>query len=238
MSGSSIFKFKQFSVDQAGCAMKINTDSVLLGALIEADNPNNILDIGAGTGVVALMLAQRFPLAQLSAFEIDQSAALTAQKNFQYSPFSDRLALFKQDIIDYFQGNSTNKYDLIVSNPPFYLHSYKSPKENTAVAKHADSLFFEKLIWGISSHLAINGLCCLILSIEASSLVKKLVLSNQLFLQKVVSIHSFEESPAHREILMISKNNHVIDNEKFVIYKSDKVHTDAYVHKLKDFLLG
>lgn len=237
MSSSNIFKFKQFLVDQAGCAMKINTDSVLLGVLTEAENPKHILDIGTGTGVVALMLAQRFLLSQISAFEIIPSAALTAQQNFKNSPFSDRLAIFQQDIIEYFQSNSENKYDLIVSNPPFYLQSYRSPKENTSVAKHTDALFFKKLISGISSHLTLDGLCYLILSIEASNLAKNLALTNGLFLQKVISIHSFESTIAHREIIVLGKNNNKLADEKFVIYKAAKVYSDDYKNRLKDFLL-
>ena len=88
---SGIFQFKQFSVDQTGCAMKINTDGVLLGALANADSPASILDIGTGTGVIALMLAQRFGSAQIDAVEIDEPAAQTAKQNFKNSPFEESL---------------------------------------------------------------------------------------------------------------------------------------------------
>src|ERR1700744_5508650 len=102
---SSIFRFKQFSVDQSGCAMKVNTDGVLLGAMADADYPSSILDIGTGTGVIALMLAQRFPEALVDAVEVDQSSAVTAQLNFDNSPFSARLQLFHNDVFDFFEGN-------------------------------------------------------------------------------------------------------------------------------------
>lgn len=93
-----MFQFKQFSVDQTGCAMKINTDGVLLGALAAADNPANILDIGTGTGVIALMLAQKFVNAKVDAVEIDEAAAQTAAGNFKNSPFADRMTLYLWDL--------------------------------------------------------------------------------------------------------------------------------------------
>src|ERR1700689_2349474 len=89
-----IFQFKQFTVDQSGCAMKINTDGVLLGAMAEVENPKTILDIGTGTGVIALMLAQRYTDAQIDAIEIDEAAAQTAGRNFEGSPFSERLIIY------------------------------------------------------------------------------------------------------------------------------------------------
>ncbi len=91
---SKVFRFKQFNVDQSGCAMKINTDGVLLGALVETDQPKTILDLGTGTGVIALMLAQRFGDARIDAVEIDPVAAQTAEKNFAGSPFFERLSIY------------------------------------------------------------------------------------------------------------------------------------------------
>src|ERR1700750_1450773 len=102
---SGIFKFKQFDIDQSGCAMKINTDGVLLGALADADKSQSILDIGTGTGVIALMLAQRFADAKIDAVEIDQSAAETAGRNFQNSSFADRLTLYPSGFAEFFNRN-------------------------------------------------------------------------------------------------------------------------------------
>src|SRR6187402_1935311 len=116
----SMFQFKQFTVDQSGCAMKINTDGVLLGALTEANNPQRILDIGTGTGVIALMLAQRFPGAKTDAVEIDEAAAVTAGRNFKASKFTKKLQGYHLGFEEYFRQNPDQKYDLIVSNPPFY----------------------------------------------------------------------------------------------------------------------
>src|ERR1700756_535530 len=121
-----MFRFKQFSVDQAGCAMKINTDGVLLGAMAGHANPLRILDIGTGTGVIALMLAQRFGNAQIDAVEIDAIAAETAARNFQNSDFCAQLHIHPVGITDYFEANAGEKFNLIVSNPPFYINSLES----------------------------------------------------------------------------------------------------------------
>lgn len=123
-----MFKFKQFSVDQTGCAMKINTDGVLLGALADADKPLSILDIGTGTGVIALMLAQRFTDAHIDAVELDESAAITAGRNFKDSPFADRLELF---------SGYTNRRSLpsILPYTPFNGLNAASLSANSSVPK-------------------------------------------------------------------------------------------------------
>lgn len=217
--------------------MKVNTDGVLLGAVAAVQYPSNILDIGTGTGVIALMLAQKFAFAEIDACEISESAAITAKENFECSPFADRLTVFNQDIFDFFQSGAEKKYDLIVSNPPFYLQSSKSFNESTAIAKHTDDIFFEKLVSGIYNCLAAEGLCWLILSIPSSNLVKQLALVNGLFVRKVISIHSFESSAAHREMIVLSKHYSAVNNQKFVIYSDIKIYTDAYKACVFDFLL-
>src|SRR3954467_12793908 len=122
-----MFQFKQFAIDQTGCAMKINTDGVLLGALAEADKPQHILDIGTGTGVIALMLAQRFTIAMVDAVEIDEQAAETAKSNFENSVFANRVNLYAEGFESYL-SRLDKQYDLIVSNPPFYINSLESPE--------------------------------------------------------------------------------------------------------------
>ncbi|WP_461451843.1 tRNA1(Val) (adenine(37)-N6)-methyltransferase [Mucilaginibacter sp.] len=232
---SGIFQFKQFAVDQTGCAMKINTDGVLLGALADAESSQNILDIGTGTGVIALMLAQRFSSAKINGVEIDESAALTAEINFQNSPFANRLTMFQQDFQTYFSENLGKKYDLIVSNPPFYLNSLESPKANKTVAKHTDNNFFDVLIKGVSEHLTENGLCWLILPMTAAELVKGLALYNGLYLQEKITIHSFKDDMPHREILAFGMRAIETNNEEFVIYNKPKLYSEMYIAVLKDF---
>lgn len=230
-----MFRFKQFKVDQSGCAMKINTDGVLLGALAEADQPENILDIGTGTGVIALMLAQRFENSRIDAVEIDQSAAETASRNFSNSPFAERMSLYSMGFEQFFESNPDKKYDLIVSNPPFYINSLKSPKADKQLAKHADADFFDRLIFNSSKHLADNGLIYLILPLDTVVLVKEIASKNGLFTRNVTSVSSYENSAPHREIVVLSLNDIKEVDDRFVIYKSPKIYTNQYYNALKDF---
>lgn len=230
-----VFRFKQFSVDQSGCAMKINTDGVLLGALAEANDPANILDIGTGTGVIALMLAQRFTSAVIDAVEIDEAAKQTAGRNFENSPFADRLNISHLPIQKFFNEYSDRKYDLIVSNPPFHLNSLESPKAGKSLAKHTDEDFFEDLIAGVAKHLTKNGKCWLILPLQAAELVNHITGRNNLYLQKKITIHSFEGSEPHRQILVLGEKIGNIVEGKFVIYKELKIYSEMYVSSLKNF---
>ena len=230
-----MFRFKQFNVDQTGCAMKINTDGVLLGVLADADEPENILDIGTGTGVIALMLAQRFGNTYIDAVEIDQSAAKTANSNFSNSPFAERMSLYPMGFEQFFVSNPDKKYDMIVSNPPFYINSLKSPQENKQLAKHADKGFFENLVNTASDHLNNSGLLCLILPIDTATLIEPLAAKARLYVQLVVKISSFENSEPHRQLLCFGFKQTLAINEEFIIYKKPKVYSKQYHEVLKDF---
>lgn len=233
-----LFRFKQFSIDQADCAMKINTDGVLLGALVETDNTAaHVLDIGAGTGVIALMLAQRFPETRIDAVEVDELAAETAAKNFKNSPFADRLKLHAQSFEDYFQQNTSTLYDLIVSNPPFHIYSLQSKGASKALARHADEAFFERLIEAVSHHLSDNGTCWLVLPLQTAKLVEKLSASYGLFTNRIIEVSSYPGSPPHRQILVLSRHEKTKLYSPFIIYSSPKEYTCEYREKLKDFLL-
>ena len=230
-----IFRFKQFRVDQSGCAMKINTDGVLLGALAEADRPQKILDIGTGTGVIALMLAQRFSEAQIDAVEIDPIAAKTAEKNFINSPFSERLSLYPLSFGQFFEQYPDKKYDLIVSNPPFFINSLKSSEVKRELAKHTDQDFFKKLIKLLSGHLTDKGLGYLILPLDTAESVKNIALENGLFVKKIIKVYSYQDSLPHRQILALSRDKTKVADERFIIYDSPKVYSKQYQELLKDF---
>lgn len=230
-----MFHFKQFSIDQTGCAMKINTDGVLLGALADADGPEHILDIGTGTGVIALMLAQRFAKATIDAVEIDKAAAHTARTNFQNSKYNNRLALYTHSFEDYFSNHPVKNYDLIVSNPPFYINSLESPQAKKNTAKHADGDFFEKLVKAVSEHLTNTGSFWLILPLDTAELVKNIAQQNNLYLQKAIAIKSYPGSNPHREMLVFGLNDIKATDEEFVIYREEKVYSDEYQNKLQPF---
>ncbi|WP_183557752.1 tRNA1(Val) (adenine(37)-N6)-methyltransferase [Mucilaginibacter sp. SP1R1] len=233
---ANIFRFKQFSVDQTGCAMKINTDGVLLAALAGETTMLSVLDIGTGTGVIALMLAQRFAQAQVDAVEIDEVAAATAAGNFKNSPFSERLTLFPIGFEGFFAAHPDKRYDLIVSNPPFYINSLQSPGAKKNLAKHAGKSFFDDLIKMVSIHLTEAGTCWLILPPETAELVKTLTSANNLRLQKIIKVCSFKHDAPHREILALGFDTNEFEDEELVIYDEPKVYSKQYQDMLREFL--
>jgi len=233
---STIFQFKQFSIDQANCAMKVNTDGVLLAALAEFRNPAKILDVGAGTGLIALMLAQKYPSAFIQAVEIDENAAQTAKSNFLNSPFLKRLELFHSSIKNHFI-NRDEKYDLIISNPPFFINSLNSLNFEKGLARHTDISFFELLLAESGNHLNQTGHICIILPLQTAELVKKLFLCyGLLHVQKEVLIYSFPDSNPHRIIMVLGFEKHVPIQEQLIIYKSKGVYSTDYSNLLKDYL--
>ncbi|MGN8055983.1 tRNA1(Val) (adenine(37)-N6)-methyltransferase [Pedobacter sp. 22163] len=231
----SIFKFKQFEVDQTGCAMRINTDGVLLGATVRHPSPRLILDIGTGTGVIALMLAQRFPEANIHAVEIDQQAAETAEKNFQFSVFSERLTIKHTSIEQY---SYAQQFDLIVSNPPFFVNDLKSEEFRKGIARHADEGFFSMLIKKSSGLLADEGMIWLILPVKQADEVIGIAAHYNLSLAERTHIHSDQNKPTFRQIICLKKGETVLKENDFYIYESLKEHTAAYKELLKEFFLA
>lgn len=217
--------------------MKINADGVLLGAMADADKPATILDIGTGTGVIALMLAQRFTDAKIDAVEIDADAAQTAERNFAASPFADRLSVYPSGFESYFEQFPGRKYDLIISNPPFYIDSLKSPGAKKTLAKHADIDFFEKLIDSIAAHLSPGGCSWLILPVAMSDMIIALAAKYLLYSQKVINIHSYTHSVAHRVILRLGFDKVSPEIFKVTIYREEKVYSEEYVKLLQSYFV-
>ncbi|WP_374951368.1 tRNA1(Val) (adenine(37)-N6)-methyltransferase [Mucilaginibacter sp.] len=216
--------------------MKINTDGVLLGAMAQHINPQTILDIGTGTGVIALMLAQRFPDAVIDAVEIDQVAADTSLSNFAKSQFVKRMALFAMGFEAYSEQFPDRKYDLIVSNPPFFLNSLESPGPRRNLARHANNGFYKNLVVSISQHLSDSGTCQLILPLETASLVEQLLPASNLYLQKQICINSYPNDQPHRKVLVIGRDKKSFTESTFVIYDQPKIYSSDYQCLLKDFL--
>lgn len=230
-----MFQFKQFSVDQTNCAMKINTDGALLGAMAESETPESILDIGTGTGVIALMLAQRFADAKIDAVEIDELAAATASENFSRSVFSTRLKVFPVGFEAFFASDPERKYDLIVSNPPFYINSLHSPKEKKQLAKHADADFFRSMLGCVANHLTESGSCWTVLPLNTAQLVKTMAVELRLFINATIYIRSFENKTPHREMIVLSNRKDSNIEREFIIYHGEGVHSEQYRGALKDF---
>ncbi len=161
------FKFKQFEINQDKCAMKIGTDGVLLGAWTSIQqNPFSILDIGAGTGIIALMLAQRSHAELIDAIEIDGDAYEQCVNNFEQSPWGDRLFCYHASL-DEFVAEIEDQYDLIISNPPFYSEDYKSENQQRDLARFNDALPFDHLIESVSKLLSENGIFSVIVPVRS-----------------------------------------------------------------------
>lgn len=226
------FEFKQFKVYHDKCAMKVGTDGLLLGTLTDCNNAEQILDIGAGTGLIALILAQRSK-AVIDAVEIDPDAAEQAKGNFEQSLWSDRLTCFHSSIFDFSPGK---KYDLIVSNPPYFINSLRSDSHKKQTARHVDDDFFPSLTKKINGFLTDNGSCWIILPVTEMDHFINAAAANGLFPYQLISIHSFDHSIVKRKIVAFKKIVEEITTEKFVIYESQGKHSQQYIKVAKDFL--
>ena len=177
------FRFKQFAVEQEDVAMKVGTDGVLLGAWADCDGANRILDIGTGTGVIALQMAQRNTEAQIYAVEIDETATKRARANFDASPWAERLGVEQTAVQEY---SPLEKFDLIVSNPPYFVDSLLPPDAKRSTARHTHDLTFEELDKAVTRLLADNGKFALILPIAE---FEKYLTLTQLHLVRRCDVH-------------------------------------------------
>jgi len=232
----SVFNFKEFVIDQENCPMKINTDGVLLGAMAHVETPKYILDIGTGTGVIALMLAQRNKIARIDALDIDQNAHEKAVLNFKNSLFHERLNAFCCDFKIFFEQNPSNKYDLIISNPPYYLHALQSPKAHRNVSKHTNTQFFLDLLLVAKNHLTDGGTIELIVPVDVSMMLQNIASDYNLFVKRIINIKSFENKATIRHVISLKnvKTANVV-SEDFCIYANQGVHSLAYKAALKNF---
>jgi tRNA1Val (adenine37-N6)-methyltransferase len=231
----SVFRFKRFEVDQSDCAMKINTDGVLLGAIAAHAAPTRILDIGTGTGVIAMMLAQRYEQALVDAVEIDKPAAIRAATNFKKSVFAERLMVNWADIAAF---KSDNHYELIVSNPPYFVNDLKNPEARKGIARHTHEDFFAALLHKVARLLSKEGVFWVILPVkQAEHLVVNAVLS-RLFPAKIIHVYSDIYKTEFRQIVCFSFCNQPPVHENFYIYETEGVYTLAYVNLLKDYFLA
>ena len=216
--------------------MKVNTDGVLLGALAQASKPSGILDIGTGTGVIAMMLAQRFSTPGIEAVETDMQAAETARQNFQVCRYSDRLALYPYSFQDFSKLYPCRKYDLVVSNPPFFTNSLKNPDNQKRIARHAEHSFFSELVAFIAGHLSISGRAYLIVPPAAATAIAGEAETLNLNVQHRIDISSYGSRSAHRQIIGLGFGDSIVKIEDFIIYETEKVYTEQYRKALKDFL--
>jgi tRNA1Val (adenine37-N6)-methyltransferase len=240
-----MFSFKKFIVEQNQCAMKIGTDGVLLGAWTPIENnPKSILDIGTGTGIIALMLAQRSFAEQIDALEIDENAYEQATDNFENSPWNDRLFCFHAGL-DEFVEEPEDEYDLIVSNPPFYSEDYKSESEQRDLARFQDAMPFEDLIEAAALLLSENGIFSVIIPFKEESTFLALAQDYELFPIKITRVKGTPATEIKRSLLAFSRNTEPDGRQKttnvpideLIIETARHIYTPEYIALTKDFYL-
>lgn len=230
------FQLKRFSITDAGCVMKVGTDAVLLGALTEIGKAGVILDIGTGSGVIAMMLAQKSS-AIIDAIDIHQPSCEDASENFINSPWSDRLNIYHSSLAD-FTTTTKTKYDLIVSNPPFFVNALKSPVEGKNLAKHSGTLSHLNLLDGATQLLDSAGHFSVILPYtERDNFIHRALFHN-LFLNQEILIFPKTGKPANRVVLGFSKiQPEKIRVSEMPIRDSAGFFHEKYVLLTKDFYL-
>ena len=232
-----MFCFKQFSVQQDQCAMKIGTDAVLLGAWCPIDtNPRTILDIGAGTGILSLILAQRTSAHQIDAIEIEENAYEQCTDNFENSKWSDRLFCFHAGL-DEFVEEPEDEYDLIISNPPFYTEDFKSDTKNRDLARFESSMPFEELVEAAALLLSDVGVFAVIIPFKEVEKFIALCESFDLFVIKVTHVKGSSKSKFIRSLLAFSRIDADFSMDELVIETSRHVYTEQYINLTKDFYL-
>jgi tRNA1Val (adenine37-N6)-methyltransferase len=234
----SVFRFKQFEVKQSDSAMKVGTDSVLLGCLAEQAGTSAILDIGTGTGLLCLMMTQRFPHAIIDAVEIDASAYEEAKLNAEQSPWNDRITIHHQSFQD-FENAAAKKYDLIISNPPYYKASgnIKIADVSRSNARHDGELPFEALLKGCSSLLQNEGSCWFVLPIQEAEWLVAACSTCGLYLNQRISIFPKRSKEANRVVLALGKTQQPLIEKRITIYNEDGSYTQEYFELTQEFLL-
>ena len=231
------FQFKQFTINQDKCAMKIGTDSVLLGAWTSlANNPDSILDIGSGTGVIALMLAQRSPAKLIDAVEIDDNTYKQCVENFENSDWSDRLFCYHASLQEYCR-DFDDKYDLIISNPPFYDDNYRTENSQRNLARFQNALPFEHLIDCVSKLLSDSGVFSVIIPTKEEEKIIDLASRSNLFPNRILHVQGNPSSKIVRSIIEFSCYSSEIKTEELTIETTRHQYTQDYIDLTKDFYL-
>lgn len=234
---SKPFRFKQFSVAQDQCAMKIGTDAVLLGAWANLESqPNSILDIGAGTGILALMMAQRSTAELIDALDIDPAAYEQCVTNFEASDWSDRLFCYHAALNE-FTEEIEEQYDLIISNPPFYTTPFKTENEVRNKARFEDAMPFNKLLKSVAKLLSPNGNFNVIIPFSEELSFIEMAAKQALYPSKILHIRGQKSSPLKRSLMCFTFKKQIVEKEELTIEIARHQYTKEYMTLTKDFYL-
>ncbi|MCT2562328.1 tRNA1(Val) (adenine(37)-N6)-methyltransferase [Chryseobacterium herbae] len=223
------FTFKHFEIQQSKNVFRVGTDGVLLGALADVENASEVLEIGTGTGLISLMLAQRNTHASFLGLDINEEAVSLTRTNFEHSPFQARLKNIHQDLKTF---ETENKFDLIVSNPPYFE---ESGSDKDKIARQTIELNFQQLIMASVKLLADHGILSVIIPAEAGDGFIETASENRLFLKRKVNIKGIENSKTKRLVLEFSLTEFPVEKSDFVIEKSPRQYSDSYIELTKEF---
>lgn len=236
--GNQPFQFKSFEIHQDSCAMKIGTDGILLGAWAKADGAKTVLDIGSGTGVIAIMMAQRNAVATIHAVEIEEAAAQQAQFNMNACPWKDRLSVFKTSIQDYAKSTS-DRYDLVVSNPPFFSGGTFSADQNRKNVRHTVKLPNGDLLSAARQLMSPDGRFCVILPYLEGLQFVDMAKRYHLFCTKMVEVKSKVDKSVERLLIQFEKQDKPQEIDQLVIqHDARNDYTQAYIDLTGDFYLN
>lgn len=246
------FSFKQFTIEQNRCAMKVGTDGVLLGAWTSLqNNPQTILDIGVGTGLIALMLAQRSTAQQIDALEIDEDAYEQCVENFENSPWADRLFCFHASLDEFAEEPDDEKYDLIVSNPPYFEPPLTPPSaragrdgkgegltsEARKRARFYDSLPFEDLVKYAAQLLSETGELAVVIPYTEEEKIIAFAKANQLWVNRITRVRGTESTPIKRSLIQFSFIEKELEENELTLEISRHHYTEDFKNLVKEFYL-
>ena len=223
------FRFQQFSIQQSKDVFRVGTDGVLLGAMCNVKNAKKILEIGTGTGLISLMLAQRNVSAKISAIDINENAVKLASENFRNSIFNENL---KVELKDFKNFETNENFDLVVCNPPFFEEN-ASAKD--VLARQQVELNFRNLVEKSTEIITKKGILSIILPFEAATDVKSLAEEFNLYLVREINIFGIESGNLKRNILEFSLAQKPLEISDFVIEKSPRKYSDQYLNLTKNF---
>lgn len=224
------FRFQKFEVQQSKNVFRVGTDAVLLGVLANVDGAKRVLEIGVGTGIISLMLAQRNSQAHFVGLDIDENAARLANQNFSESIFSQRMHVLCEDFNRF---SAEEKFDFIVSNPPYFE---ASDSEKDKKARQMILLNFEQLLYGAEQHLTDEGIVSLIVPYHVTKSLLTIGLNCGLYLNRKVNIYGIIEAEVpKRVVLEFSRIKKEVKEENFVIESAPRVYSQDYLEATKDF---
>ena len=231
------FQFKQFIIQQNKTAMKVGTDGVLLGSWAKiGSKAERILDIGTGTGLIALMMAQRSTTKVIDAVELNKAAYQQAKENFKASNWSERLSCYHASFQE-FSSKIEGNYDLILSNPPFHISTQKTVLKDRSMARYSDYLPFSELLLGVAKLLTKKGSCAFIIPFSEHGNFIVLAEKNGLFPFQITHVKGNNESLIKRSLLQFSFVKNEILTKELVIENSRHTYTKDYIKLVKEFYL-